>query len=687
MQAVLPALQKSPAQDKADLSKPGNPKHGAHRQVVAGPKSGSTPLQDLSNGSKPARISSPSPLTDCPKSSHSADKKGVSGGTAAMRLAGSKLDQPAAKLQSSDSKESKSLTSHAVAKSNSHSSSRTGMQAFSKGMSPHGLVKGRAACKVSHHPKSRRAADASSRSVSSTGAVDKQSTTQTQPSHFAFSPFRSVTGQQAEGQQEQSKAAPQLAATATTWSNPVFAYSTAPPSFCGSAIAPSLVPDDHAKPEGHRQTGPLPLEPARQPSSTAAAEPNKSSPALDDLIRQMQMLSIAGSCSSSSSEQESVLPAVADPADALQRSADAAQASSAPARSLSSSDVNMPSQSTPDASSVNQAALVVAEPLSAEDPAACFAETADGSVSVLLGPSGTHQDNADVSSGSSTSDCEQPDLAGAAVQTAQAGVTGTKQAQGAAATASTGEPRAAAAAAVTGQTPVVSATKENHHSPAAAAGLVMSGPDGSPMMALPSAASEASDGSLAELYAMLDAGLLDSPSPAAGSFRNVAPAVHRQDVSPVPFGSLSSTTDADEDALQASASAAMDSFKQAALQTEGIPDFDNAHSVLTDQLLGDVMSLDDLLVGFNDLLTSSSPQTWDASAASEEAVLPAGLHEGSLVSSGLEATTIGTHQHGGSQTADNPSRIVSAQASCAPAFTVAHDVELLAGDSSILDLR
>ncbi|KAL0039269.1 hypothetical protein WJX79_000928 [Trebouxia sp. C0005] len=73
--------------------------------------------------------------------------------------------------------------------------------------------------------------------------------------------------------------------------------------------------------------------------------------------------------------------------------------------------------------------------------------------------------------------------------------------------------------------------------------------------------------------------------------------------------------------------------------------------------------------------------------ASEEAVLPAGLHEGSLVSSGLEATTIGTHQHGGSQTADNPSRIVSAQASCAPAFTVAHDVELLAGDSSILDLR
>ena len=454
MQAVLPALQKSPAQDKADLSKPGNPKHGAHRQVVAGPKSGSTPLQDLSNGSKPARISSPSPLTDCPKSSHSADKKGVSGGTAAMRLAGSKLDQPAAKLQSSDSKESKSLTSHAVAKSNSHSSSRTGMQAFSKGMSPHGLVTGRAACKVSHHPNSRRAADASSRSVSSTGAVSALSTSQTQPSQFAFSPFRNVKGQQAEGQQEQSKAA-----TATTWSNPMFACSTAPPSFCGSAIASRLVPVVHAKPEGHRRTGPLPFEPARQPSGTEAAEPNKSSPALDDLIRQMQMLSIAGSCSSSSSEQESVLPAVADPADAPQRSADAAQASSAPAQSLSSSDLNMDSQSTPDVSS--------------------------------------------------------------------------------------------------------------------------------PMMASPTAASEASDASLAELYAMLDAGLLDSPSPAAGSFGSADPAVHRRDVSPVPFGPLSSTTDADEDALQASAAAALVSFRQAAVHTEGVPNFHNAHGVLADQLWGD----------------------------------------------------------------------------------------------------
>ncbi len=110
----------------------------------------------------------------------------------------------------------------------SHSSS-TGMQALNKGMSPHGVVKGRAAGNPSHHLKSRRAADASSRTVSSTGVVSAQSTTQTEPSLFAFSPFRSVKGQQAEGQQEQSKAAPQLAAMATTWSNPMFAYSIPPP--------------------------------------------------------------------------------------------------------------------------------------------------------------------------------------------------------------------------------------------------------------------------------------------------------------------------------------------------------------------------------------------------------------------------------------------------------------------------
>ena len=565
----------------------------------------------------------------------------------------------------------------------SHSSS-TGMQAFNKGMSPHGVVKGRAAGNPSHHLKSRRAADASSRTVSSTGVVSAQSTTQTEPSLFAFSPFRSVKGQQAEGQQEQSKAAPQLAAMATTWSNPMFAYSIPPPSFCGSAQASSAVPDDHTKPKAH---GPLPPEPARHTLSTAAAKPKKSSPTLDNLIRQMQRLGIAASGSSSSSEQESVLPAVADPADALQRSADAALASSAPAGTLSSSDLTMPSQSTPGAGSTDQAALLVAEPLSAEDPAACLAETADGSVSELSEPSGTHQDNANVRFGSPTSDSEQPEQASAVVQTAQAGVSSTDQAQGAAASTSTEEPQAAAAAAITWQAPFASATKEHQHSPAAAAaaGLEMSGLAGSPMMAFTPAASQASDASHAELYAILDAGLVDSPSPTPARFSTDAPAVGRRNVSPVPFGPLSSWTVADEDALQASA--VMDSFSQAALQTEGIPDFDNAHGVLGDQMLGDVMSLDEMLVGFDTLLTTSSPQTWDASAASQEAVLQAAFDQGSLVSGGMEATIIDTHQHGGSQAADNPSAVESGQASSEPAFTGAHAAELLAGDNSFLDLR
>ena len=231
----------------------------------------------------------------------------------------------------------------------------------------------------------------------------------------------------------------------------------------------------------------------------------------------------------------------------------------------------------------------------------------------------------------------------------------------------------------------VSATKEHLQSPAAAAGLVMSGSAGSPMMALPSGASGASHASHAELYAMLYAGFLDSPSPSAGSFSSVAPAVRRRNVSPVPFGSLSGSGDADEGS--ASASAAMDSFSQAAVHTEGILDFDNAHGVLADQMLSGVMSLDDLLAGFGDLLTPSSPQTWDASAASQEAVLQAGFDQGSLVSGGMEATSIGAHQHGGPQAADIPSPVVSGQASSEPAFTGAHAVELLAGDSSVLDLR
>ena len=635
MQAVLPALkQKSPAQNKAVPRKPGTLKHDSNRQVVGGPKPGSTPLRDLSNGSKPTRPSAPSPLKDCAKSSHSADKKAISGGTAATRVANSKLEQPAAKLQSSHSKESKTLTSNAVAKSKSHStSSNTGMKAFSKGLSPQGLVKGRAASDSSHQPKSRRVADASSRTVSSAGVVSAQPTTQTQPSHFAFSPFRSVKGQQAEGQQEKGKAAPQLAAMATTWSNPMFAYSIAPPSFCGSAPASSLVSGDHAKPEAHIQPRPLPLESARQAWSTRAAEPNKSSRAVDDLIRQMQRLAIAASCASFSCEPKTVLPAMADPADALQSSADAAQASSAPAGTLSSSGLSMPCQSTPGASGAAQAALLVAEPLSAAAPAACFAETADGPGSALLEPSGTHQDNADVSFGSSTSDCEQPALAIAVAQTAQA---------------------------------------------------VMAG---SPMMASTPAASEASDASHAELYAMLDAGLLDSPSPSAGSFTGVAPAVGRRDVSPVPFGSLSASHDVDEDAILASSSAAMDSFSQAAVQTEGTPGFDNAHGFLTDEMLGDVMSWDEMLVEFNTLLTPSSPQTWDASAAAHEVVLQAGFDHGSLVSGGMEATSINAHQHGGSQAADNSSPVVTGQASSEPALTGAYDMELLAGDSSFLDLR
>ncbi|DBA96122.1 hypothetical protein WJX77_000134 [Trebouxia sp. C0004] len=73
----------------------------------------------------------------------------------------------------------------------------------------------------------------------------------------------------------------------------------------------------------------------------------------------MQLLTIAAGSASFSSEQESVLPAVADPADALQRSADAAQASSVPSGTLSSSDLNMPSQSIPRASSADQAALLI----------------------------------------------------------------------------------------------------------------------------------------------------------------------------------------------------------------------------------------------------------------------------------------------------------------------------------------
>ncbi|KAL0044569.1 hypothetical protein WJX82_000941 [Trebouxia sp. C0006] len=475
-QAVLPALKKSPAQDKAVPSKPGTPKHGADRPAVAGPKPGSTPLRDLSNGSKPAKSSASSSLTDCAKSSHSADKKAVRDGTAATRLAGSKLDQPAAELWLlSASKESRSLTSSALDKGKSHSSGSTGMHAFSKGMSPHELVKGRAACNSSDHPKSRRAGDASSRTVDSTGVLSAQSAVQTQPSHFAFSPFRSVKGQQAKGQQEKSKAAPPLAALATTWSNPIFAYSTVPPSFCGSVQALS---------------------------------------------------------------------------------------------------------------------------------------------------------------------------------------------------------------AVLGQTPFVSATKEHQQSPA---GLVMSGSAGGPMMASTPAASQASDASHVELYAILDAGLLDSPSPTAGSFSSDAPAVRRRHVSPVPFGPLSSWTVADEDALQASA--VMGSFSQAAVQTEGLPDFDNAHGVLANQMLEDVMSLDDLLEGFDNLLTPSSPQTWDASAASQEPVLQAGFDDGSLVSGGMEATSMGAHQHGGSQVADNPSFAVSGRASSEPAFTGAHDMELLAGDSSFLDFR
>ncbi len=214
---------------------------------------------------------------------------------------------------------------------------------------------------------------------------------------------------------------------------------------------------------------------------------------------------------------------------------------------------------------------------------------------------------------------------------------------------------------------------------------MMSGSAGSPIMAFTPAASEASDASHAELYAILDAGLQDSLSPTAGSFSSDAPAVRRRNVLPVPFGPLSSWTVADEGALQASA--VMGSFTQAAIQTEGIPDFDNAHGVLANQILGDVMSLDDLLEGFDNLLTPSSPQTWDASAAAQEAVSQAGFDQGSLVSGGMEAISMGSHQHGGSQAADNPSPVESGQASSEPAFTRAHDVELLAGDSSFLNLR
>ncbi|DBA96123.1 TPA: hypothetical protein ACH3X1_015609 [Trebouxia sp. C0004] len=146
--------------------------------------------------------------------------------------------------------ESKSLTSKALDKGKSHSSSNTGMHAFRQGISPHGLVKG-SYISIEQH--------ANPLTTPSLGGQLMVAAAQSAAQESC------VKGQQAEGQQDKSKAAPQLAAMATTWCKPMFAYSTVPPSFCGAAQASSLVPDDQARPEARSQTEPNPLEPARRP--------------------------------------------------------------------------------------------------------------------------------------------------------------------------------------------------------------------------------------------------------------------------------------------------------------------------------------------------------------------------------------------------------------------------------------
>ena len=520
MQAVAPTLKnyistilETSTDSKSTLDKRTTlkPTPKVRPEPIPEPGLSLTPLREMSNGRPPTSFTAFTPLKGWPRGSPSADKKG--GGDAIEdRLADSISAKTAA---GSDSKENRPTAPGALDKKQMGSgvSSRGTAPAFCKGANPPRPLKSKVPLIAARHSKSIR---------TSASTQVRQPPLQTSSTPLSFSPFRGVKGQLKSGTDRT------LAATATTWLNPMFAYPCEPPSSLQLVPRPSFaLPEvteaqalSQTEADSHRNSGAPPRGPSRP--GVAASTPTKQ--------RQFSGRTLRNACLSLG--HGAGLPTAAEPADALKQSIDITEGPMLASRGVAPTEPSSPSGST--CGAADQAQVLDQGPPPADAPAADSPRLDLGAVARQAKSPVPHQHTDGVDGISHTHDKVQLEPAAEVPDAAEVRAPVPEVALPAAMTTAEQLPDAVA---FTDPVHQVLATTQQQQSPSAAVSMGV-GSGCSPMLASrdspvlgsefsltpasPSAAPEASDASYAELDAALELGFADSPIPSAGVLKSEA---------------------------------------------------------------------------------------------------------------------------------------------------------------------
>ena len=471
-----------------------------------------TPLREVSNGRTPTSFTASTPLKGWPRRSPPADKKGGCD-TVEDRLADSTFAKTAAKTESKENRLTApgALGNRQIGSGVSVGVSNKGTTpAFCKGATPPRPLKTKAPLIAARHSKSNR---------TGASAQDRQPSLQASSTPLSFSPFRSVKGQ-AKGQL-QSSSAPTLAAAATTWINPMFAYPCEPPSSLQLVPKPSFALPEVTEAEAHSQTE----ADSHRNSIAPPRGPSRPGAAADTPTRQAHSSGKTPMTANLSFGHSAVLPTSDVPADAIDRPI-LASGAAAPTEPSTPSGSNC--------AAAHQAQGLDQGPVPADAPAADSPRLELGAVARRAESPAPHQDTDAVDGISHTKVQLEP----AAVVPVAAEVRAPVPEVALPAAMTTAE-QLPEAVAFTVPVHQVLATAQQQQSPSVAVSMGV-GSGCSPMLASgdspllgsgdspvlgsgfglmpasPSAASEASDVSYAELDAALELGFADSPIPSAG---------------------------------------------------------------------------------------------------------------------------------------------------------------------------
>ena len=483
------------------------------------------------NDCNPTSFTASTPLKGWPRSSPPADQK-EGCDTVEDRLADSAVAKTAARIES---KENRATAPGALGKRQISVgiSSRGTTAAFCKGATPPRPLKSKAPLMAARHCKSNR---------TGTSTQDRQLSLHASSTPLSFSPFRSVKGQ-AQGQLK-SDTAPTLAAAATTWINPMFAYPCEPPSSLKFAPRPIFALPEVTEAQAHSQA---------EADSQRISNAPPSGPSRPDAAASTPTIRMHSSGRTPVNARLSFghgagLPTADEPADAPKYSTDATERPPLASGAAAPTEPSSPSGNT--CGTAAQAQGLDQGPLPADAPVADSPRLVLGAVARWAESPVPHQDTDDISCIRHTADEAQLEAAAVVPDVAEVALAAAKTTALHDAIASTAPVHQALAAAQQQQSPpaAVSMGVGSGDSPLLGSGDSLNpNSQDSPMPASPSAASEAPDVSYAELDAALELGFADSPIPSAG--------VLMSEESPLLGSGDSLTLDSGDSPMQASPSA------------------------------------------------------------------------------------------------------------------------------------